>query len=92
MRVRNAVYPVVILLLIVSRLTAGDEGVLVGHGIAMHGDLKYGPDFEHFDYVNPTASKGGAVRLRLLARSTALTRLSSRETRPRASVGYTTPC
>ena len=66
MRVRNAVYPVVILLLIVSRLTAGDEGVLVGHGIAMHGDLKYGPDFEHFDYVNPTASKGGAVRLAAL--------------------------
>jgi microcin C transport system substrate-binding protein len=31
------------------------------HGIAMHGDLKYGPDFEHFDYVNPNAPKGGTV-------------------------------
>ncbi len=25
------------------------------HAIAMHGDPKYGPDFTHFDYVNPTA-------------------------------------
>lgn len=33
------------------------------HGIAMHGDLKYGPDFTHFDYVNPDAPKGGALAL-----------------------------
>ena len=33
------------------------------HGIAMHGDLKYGPDFKHFDYVNPDAPKGGNIRL-----------------------------
>nr|WP_328797952.1 extracellular solute-binding protein [Marinobacterium alkalitolerans] len=32
------------------------------HGIAMHGELKYGPDFQHFDYVNPDAPKGGALR------------------------------
>jgi len=33
------------------------------HGLAMHGDLKYGPDFKHFDYVNPDAPKGGNIRL-----------------------------
>ena len=33
------------------------------HGIAMHGDLKYGADFKHFDYVNPNAPKGGKIRL-----------------------------
>ncbi len=33
------------------------------HGIAMHGDLKYGPGFKHFDYANPDAPKGGTVRL-----------------------------
>ncbi len=33
------------------------------HAIAMHGDPKYGPDFKHFDYVNPTAPRGGAVKL-----------------------------
>jgi microcin C transport system substrate-binding protein len=34
-----------------------------GHGLAMHGDLKYGPDFTHFDYTNPNAPKGGELRL-----------------------------
>src|ERR1700756_3774320 len=32
------------------------------HGMSLFGDLKYGPDFQHFDYVNPDASKGGTVR------------------------------
>ena len=32
------------------------------HGIAMHGDLKYAPDFTHFDYANPDAPKGGSFR------------------------------
>ncbi|MBM3542360.1 MAG: ABC transporter substrate-binding protein, partial [Alphaproteobacteria bacterium] len=36
------------------------------HGLAMHGDLKYGPSFKHFDYVNPAAPKGGTVRLSAL--------------------------
>src|SRR5215470_510838 len=30
------------------------------HGISAFGDLKYPPDFKHFDYVNPNAPKGGA--------------------------------
>lgn len=34
-----------------------------GHGIAMHGDLKYQPGFSHFNYVVPNAPKGGEVRL-----------------------------
>ena len=34
-----------------------------GHGMAMHGDLKYPADFKHFEYVQPDAPKGGAVRL-----------------------------
>ncbi len=29
------------------------------HGISSFGDLKYPPDFKHFDYVNPNAPKGG---------------------------------
>ena len=33
------------------------------HGIAMHGQVKYPPDFPHFSYVNPDAPKGGRVRL-----------------------------
>ena len=33
------------------------------HGLSIFGELKYGPDFPHFDYVNPDAPKGGEVRL-----------------------------
>lgn len=33
------------------------------HGIAMHGEPKYGPDFPHLDYVNPDAPKGGELRM-----------------------------
>lgn len=33
----------------------------VSHGISLYGDLKYGPDFRHFDYVNPDAPKGGTL-------------------------------
>ncbi len=32
-------------------------------GMSLFGDLKYGPDFKHFDYVNPEAVKGGTMRL-----------------------------
>ena len=33
------------------------------HAIAMHGTPKYPAGFDHFDYVNPNAPKGGEVRL-----------------------------
>jgi len=33
------------------------------HGYALWGDLKYGANFSHFDYVNPNAPKGGELRL-----------------------------
>jgi microcin C transport system substrate-binding protein len=29
------------------------------HGMSVFGDLKYPPDFHHFDYANPAAPKGG---------------------------------
>ena len=37
--------------------------VWAAHGYALWGDLKYGPGFSHFDYVNPQAPKGGDIRL-----------------------------
>lgn len=33
------------------------------HGISLLHDLKYPVDFEHFDYVNPSAPKGGTLNL-----------------------------
>jgi microcin C transport system substrate-binding protein len=37
---------------------AVDSGAEV-HGLSVFGDLKYPPDFHHFDYVNLAAPKGG---------------------------------
>lgn len=34
----------------------------VHHGYSLTGPVKYGPDFQHFDWVNPDAPKGGVVR------------------------------
>lgn len=33
------------------------------HGLSAFGDLKYAPDFAHFDYVNPDAPKGGKLSM-----------------------------
>ena len=31
--------------------------------LSLYGDVKYKPDFDHFDYANPKAPKGGLVRM-----------------------------
>ena len=33
------------------------------HGVSIDGNLKYPPDFKHFDYVSPDAIKGGALSM-----------------------------
>lgn len=33
------------------------------HGLSIFGDLKYPPDFTHFEYANPAAPKGGQFSL-----------------------------
>ena len=48
---------------IVAPMAEAQQKVTLAHAMAMHGQPKYGPDFKHFDYVNPNAPKGGAVRL-----------------------------
>jgi microcin C transport system substrate-binding protein len=54
-------------LFLIAALLSSDallaQGVAPVHAIAMHGTPKYGPDFKHFDYVNPNAPKGGTLRL-----------------------------
>ena len=40
-----------------------DGHVIVDYGINEFGDLKYGPDFEHLEYVNPNAPVGGEMSL-----------------------------
>jgi microcin C transport system substrate-binding protein len=45
------------------RAAAAAESEASVHGISAFGDLKYPPDFQHFDYVNPAAPKGGLFSL-----------------------------
>ena len=40
--------------------------VTISHGYSAFGDLKYGPDFTHFDYANPDAPQGGTMSQRQL--------------------------
>ncbi|HYB41651.1 MAG TPA: extracellular solute-binding protein, partial [Candidatus Methylomirabilis sp.] len=44
-------------------MQAADNRTTTSHGLSIHGDLKYGPGFTHFEYVNPEAPRGGDVRL-----------------------------
>ena len=44
-----------------SWLSAADP--VFRHGVSFFGDFKYPENFEHFDYVNPNAPKGGTLVL-----------------------------
>jgi len=52
------------LALVLLFFTTSTHAADKSHGLSAFGDLKYGADFKHFDYVNPKAVKGGTVRLR----------------------------
>ncbi len=59
-------YAIVTCLLVLAapmRGQAQDDAPKRHHALSLIGTPKYGPDFKHFDYVNPDAPKGGAVRL-----------------------------
>ena len=45
-----------------SRRPRPRQRAATAHGISSFGDLKYPPDFHHFDYVNLDAPKGGSSR------------------------------
>jgi len=46
-----------------AALRAAEATPYRGHGLAMHGDLKYPAGFGHFEYARPDAPKGGTLRL-----------------------------
>ncbi|MDG2286304.1 MAG: extracellular solute-binding protein [Alphaproteobacteria bacterium] len=54
-----AIVPLIALAMPMVEAVAADPAPV--HAIAMHGAPKYGPDFTHFDYVNPDAPKGGFI-------------------------------
>ncbi|MFZ3032983.1 MAG: extracellular solute-binding protein [Parvibaculum sp.] len=43
--------------------TQAQSAEAIRHGVSLFGQLKYAPDFKHFDYVNVDAPKGGMVRI-----------------------------
>lgn len=51
--------------LLLAQAVAAQDTVK-SHGYSFYGDLKYGPDYERFDYVNPDAPKGGEISLSTL--------------------------
>ncbi|OED45782.1 hypothetical protein ACH42_04660 [Endozoicomonas sp. (ex Bugula neritina AB1)] len=54
------------------------------HAISLYGQPKYGPDSTHFNYINPIAPKGGALKQRVLGHFDTLTPYIDRGT---AAVG-----
>lgn len=49
----------VLVLLPASAADGPNAGTHTSHAFTLFGEPKYGPDFRHFDYVNPDAPKGG---------------------------------
>ncbi len=54
----------VLALLSAPAALAESHDLVTSHGISAFGELKYPPDFQHFDYVNPEAPKGGFISFR----------------------------
>jgi microcin C transport system substrate-binding protein len=46
-------------------LRAQDAKESVSHGLSVFGELKYAPDFPHFDHVAPKAPTGGVLSLQI---------------------------
>ena len=55
--------PALVLTLILTGSLIAAAYAATTPGMSLFGDLKYGPDFKNFDYVNPDAPKGGTMRL-----------------------------
>ncbi len=53
----------VLVLALVAGLAPAPAQATPSYGLSAFGDLRYGPDFKHFDYVNPEAPKSGTLRL-----------------------------
>ena len=53
-------------LALAAALPARAEGSRTSHGLSSFGELKYGADFQHFDYVNPIAPRGGRFSAQLV--------------------------
>ena len=66
----NPIRPMIAAALVTVAITAcpvgAADGLAGAHALSMFGDVKYGPDFVHFDYADPNAPAGGGIRLAAL--------------------------
>lgn len=70
-------------------LAAPSHAVVRGkpvHGLALYGEPKYGPDFEHFEYVNPDAPKGGTITRGLIGTFDSFNAFSFKGTPPHPAI------
>ena len=58
--IRRLVFPILAACLTLTGAAA--QEVPERHALSLMGEVKYPPEFGHFDYVNPNAPKGGLVR------------------------------
>lgn len=60
-----------VMLLLVALVSAGAQAqeIKESYAFAVLGEPKYAFNFDHFDYVNPAAPKGGQMTLSALVRS-----------------------
>ncbi len=56
-----AVLPILAVALFAGAARAQSDDLIVAHALSTFGVPKYGPDFEHLDYVNPDAPQGGEM-------------------------------
>ncbi len=58
--------------------TATQAGEIRHHALSLVGTPKYGPDFKHFDWVDPSAPKGGSIRVRGIGTFDTLNRFAAK--------------
>lgn len=53
---------ILVLFVAAASLVGAAPRIIVSHALSLHGAPKYAAGFDHFDYVNPNAPKGGTLR------------------------------
>ena len=76
----------VCLLVIGGHAASASDDLTKHHALSLIDAPKYGPDFTHFDWVNPNAPKGGRVRQWVMGTFDTLNRFPDNKGRPAVAV------
>ncbi|WP_263145822.1 extracellular solute-binding protein [Pseudomonas sp. RIT-PI-AD] len=80
--------PLLSLLLGLATSAPASAAISVSHGYAQFGLLKYPASFDHFDWVNPDAPKGGTLRLMAFGTFDTLNPYTIKGTSPIATANF----